>query len=50
MSSKDPKYIQNDPIWAQNRPKWAQMRLDKLKSALMSSNLNKNFTSDAYQV
>ena len=57
MNSKDPKYIQNDPIWAQKGPKWAQMSkpkwiekgLNELKWALMSSNFNKIFTSDAYQ-
>ena len=58
MSLKDPKYIQNDPIWAQNRLKWAQMSkrksaeksLNELKRALMSSDFNKIFGSDAYPV
>ena len=55
--AQDPKYIQNNPIRAQNGPKWAQMskpewaekNLNELKWALMSSNFNKIFTSDAYQ-
>ena len=58
MGPKDPKCIQNDLIWAQNRPKrvhmskpkYAEKCLHELKWASMSSNSNKNFTSDAYPV
>ena len=50
--------ISNEPIWAQNRPKWAQISkpkwaeksLNELKWVLMSSNFNKIFTTDAYQM
>ena len=42
LNKKDPKYIQNDP-------KWAGKSLNDLKWALMRSNFNKIFTSDACQ-
>ena len=57
MSSKDPKYIQNNPIWTQNdhkwahmsKPEWTEKNLNEIKLALMSSNFNKIFISDAHQ-
>ena len=49
--SNEPIWAQNEPIWAQiSKPKRAEKNLNELRWALMRSNFNKIFTSDAYPV